>query len=115
LMKGILAGKIDRSKLHERDSRNKYPQYQGDEWEKNMQLVDKLRAIAGEVGRSVAQVSLNWILRQPGITSALCGARRPDQIRDNALASDWELTAEQLAFIEQALKDRGAAKIYPPV
>src|SRR3954447_23332873 len=81
LMKGLLAGKIPRNaKLDERDSRRKYPMYQGDEWQKNQDFVDRLREIPASAGRTVAQVVINWTFTQPGITSALCGAKRPGQI-----------------------------------
>ena len=111
LMKGLFAGKIHPGALAERDNRRKYPQYQGEEFQKNMELVERLRSIADEAGHSVAELAINWILRQPGITSAVCGARRPEQIRENAGGSDWELSAAQLAAIEQALRERGPAKV----
>ncbi|MGE3317566.1 MAG: aldo/keto reductase [Planctomycetaceae bacterium] len=40
--------------------------------------------MAKETGTTVAQVVINWTIARPGITVALCGAKRPDQIRDNA-------------------------------
>src|SRR6266480_467170 len=55
LMKGLLAGKLSRNQeLDERDSRRKYPMYQGDEWQKNQDFIDKLREIAASMGRTVA-------------------------------------------------------------
>jgi aryl-alcohol dehydrogenase-like predicted oxidoreductase len=110
-MKGLFAGKIDRAKLHSRDNRQKYPQYQGEEWLKNLELVKKLGLIAKDAGHTVAELVINWILHQPGITCALCGAKHPDQIRENAGASGWALTDAQLAAIDIALQERGPAKI----
>jgi len=72
--------------------------------------VDKLRTIAQDAGHTVVELVINWILRQPGITCAVCGARRPEQIRENAGGSDWELTDNQLDAIEEAIKQRGPAK-----
>jgi aryl-alcohol dehydrogenase-like predicted oxidoreductase len=112
LMKGLFAGKIRPEKLHPRDNRLKYPQFQGEEWQKNQELVERLRQIADAAGHSVVELAINWILRQPGITAAVCGAKRPKQVRENAKASDWELTPRQLAEIEQALTDRGPAKTW---
>lgn len=106
-LKGLLAGKMRPDRTFENDSRRKYPQFQGEEWEKNLALVENLRIIAEETGHSVAQLVLRWTLQQPGITCALCGARRPEQVRENAGGSDWELTAEQLARIEKLLAERG--------
>jgi aryl-alcohol dehydrogenase-like predicted oxidoreductase len=110
LMKGLLAGKLARDHVFaEGDTRLKYPMFQGDEWRKNQDFVDVLRGVATAAGRSVAQVVLNWTIHQPGITAALCGAKRPDQIRDNAGAMGWRLSSEQLAQIDAALAARGKA------
>ncbi|MGA2058981.1 MAG: aldo/keto reductase [Thermoguttaceae bacterium] len=111
LMKGLFAGKIRPEKLHERDNRRKYPQYQGEELQKNLELVEKLRLMAQDAGHTAVELAINWILRQPGITSAVCGAKRPEQIRENAGGSGWELSDKQLAAIEEALKQRGPAKV----
>ncbi|MDC0307684.1 MAG: aldo/keto reductase [Planctomycetaceae bacterium] len=108
LMKGLLAGKLQRD--HEfatKDGRRKYPMFHGEEWEKNQNFVDELREIANETGHSVPQVVLNWTIQRTGITAALCGAKRPEQIIDNAEAMTWELTAEHVARIDQAIKNRG--------
>jgi aryl-alcohol dehydrogenase-like predicted oxidoreductase len=111
LMKGLLAGKIRPESLQQHDNRRKYPQYQGEELQKNLELVEKLRLIAQDAGHTVVELVINWILRQPGITCAVCGARRPEQIRENAGGADWELSHKQLAIIEEAIKQRGPAKI----
>lgn len=116
LMKGLLAGHLKRDDvLPESDNRRKYPMFQGDQWQKNQDLVDRLRAIAAEAGRSVAQVVLAWTISQPGITAALCGAKRPDQIRDNAGAAGWQLTEAQRTAIDQALADRGTPVVEAPI
>src|ERR1043166_6382773 len=90
-----------------RDGRQKYAMYQGEEWQKNQDFLDELRAIAGEIERSVAQVVINWTIYQPGITVALCGAKRPAQIRDTAAAMKWKLTDDQMRRINKAIADRG--------
>jgi aryl-alcohol dehydrogenase-like predicted oxidoreductase len=116
LLKGLLAGGLRRGDvLPEGDNRRKYRMFQGDEWQKNQDLVDQLRAVAEDAGRTVAQVVIAWTIQQPGITVALCGAKRPDQIRDNAGAVGWELTQSQLAAIDRALADRGPADVESPV
>lgn len=108
LMKGLLAGKLSRDHVFDpKDGRAKYPMFQGEEWFKNQDLVDELREIAEEVGKSVSQVSINWTIHQPGITSALCGAKRAAQIEGSAGAMGWELTTEQRAKIDAALERRG--------
>ena len=108
LMKGLLAGKLPRDHVFAPgDGRAKYPMFQGQEWQRNQDLLDELRAIAAEVGRTVAQVVLNWTIHQAGITSALCGARRGWQNEENAGAAGWRLTTEQMARIDAALTRRG--------
>ncbi|WP_425400240.1 aldo/keto reductase [Aeoliella sp.] len=110
LMKGLLAGKLPRDyQFDPADSRLKYPMYQGDEWQRNQDLVDRLREIADSAGWSVPQLVTAWTLAQSGVTAALCGAKRPDQIRESAAALDVELTGVQLAEIDQALAERGEA------
>jgi len=109
LMKGLLAGKLPRDHVFDpKDGRQKYPMFHGDEWQKNHDFLDKLRPIAREVGTTVAQVVINWTFHFPGICVALCGAKRPDQIRDNAEAMTWKLTDEQRSRIDQAIIERGA-------
>jgi len=110
LAKGLLAGKMGRDHVFAPgDSRHRYPMFQGVEWERNLQLVERLRPIAIECGKTVAQLVVNWTIGQPGITAALCGARLPHQIAETAGAADWELDPRQRAAIEQALAERGPA------
>jgi aryl-alcohol dehydrogenase-like predicted oxidoreductase len=108
LMKGLLAGKLPRDHVFAPgDGRAKYPMFQGDEWRKTQDLLDELRTIAADAGRTVSQLVINWTIHRPGITTALCGAKRPDQLRENAGALGWQLNAEQLARIDAALVRRG--------
>lgn len=116
LMKGLLAGKLSREHVFPaEDGRAKYPMFQGDEWQKNQDFLDVLRSLAAEIGRSVAQIVINWTLQQPGITAALCGAKRAYQIRETAGAMDFTLSAEQLRQIEQAITARGPVVTRPAV
>lgn len=108
LMKGLLAGKLRRTDPPTAgDSRWKYAAFQGDEWQKNHDLLDRLRAIATASGRTVAQLVIAWTVAQPGITAALCGAKRPDQIAETAQAGEQALTDEERAQIAEALVARG--------
>ncbi len=115
LMKGLLTGKIGRDQVFgPDDSRSKYPMFQGEERRRNLDLVDRLRDIARAAGRTVTQLVINWTIRQPGITTALCGAKRPEQIRECAGASGWELTAQQREEIDRAIRERGSADVQLP-
>lgn len=109
LMKGLLAGKLARNHVFDpRDGRKKYPMFQGDEWNRNQDFLDELRALASEWNVTVPQLVLNWTIQQPGIDIALCGAKRPDQIRDNAAALNWKLSPAQLQRIDLAIAARGS-------
>lgn len=114
LLKGLLAGGLRREHVFAAgDGRAKYPMFQGREWQRNMDLVERLKDIAAGVrvpaGRpcSVAQLVVNWTIRQRGVTAALCGAKRPEQIRETAGAMGWPMSAETLAEIDAALAERG--------
>lgn len=116
LVKGLLAGKLRRDHVFgTNDSRHKYPQFQGDEWQKNHDLLDRLRPIAAAAGHTMAELVINWTIHQPGIAAALCGAKRPEQIRETAGGSGWRLTEEQFAAIDRALAERGTPAVRMPV
>jgi aryl-alcohol dehydrogenase-like predicted oxidoreductase len=108
LMKGLLAGKLDRNhRFADGDGRAKYPMFQGEEWEKNQDFVEELRAIAADHARTVAQLVVAWTAQQPGITSVLCGAKRAYQIEETAGALGWTLDQTTIQRIDQALHRRG--------
>lgn len=109
LMKGLLAGKLPRNHVFDpRDGRQKLPIFQGEDWERTHDLLDVLRRIASEAGMTVSQLVINWTIQQPGITGALCGAKRPDQIIENAAAMNYRLSSQQLAEIDAAIAVRRA-------
>jgi glycerol dehydrogenase-like iron-containing ADH family enzyme len=66
--------------------------------------VDSLREAAAGRGVSVAEVSINWVLAQEGITSALIGTTKPENLVKNAMVADWELSADELAKINESFK-----------
>lgn len=116
LMKGLLAGKLPREHVFSpADGRAKYPMFQGNEWQKNQDFLDVLRALADSIGKTVAQIVINWTLQQPGITAALCGAKRAYQIEETAGAMAFKLTEDQLQQIDQAIAARGTVLTRPAV
>ncbi|MDA0284595.1 MAG: aldo/keto reductase, partial [Planctomycetota bacterium] len=77
LMKGLLAGKLSRDhQFNEKDGRQKYPMFHGEEWDRNHDFIDRLREIADGLGRSVPDMVIAWTIQRHGITAALCGAKR---------------------------------------
>lgn len=112
LMKGLLAGKLTREHVFQPgDGRAKYPMFQGAEWQRNQDFVDQLRRVAAELGRTVADVVINWTIHRSGVTAALCGAKRPEQIAETAAAMNWKLDDDCLRRIDQALAQRGEPKV----
>ncbi len=108
LMKGLLAGHLAREHVFDpKDGRRKYPMFNGDEWQKNQDFLDVVRAMSVEIGQPVSQIVLNWTIQRHGITVALCGAKRADQIRENAEAMTWSLTELQISRINAAIAARG--------
>ncbi len=69
-----------------------------------LERVQLLQPIAAELGITMAQLALAWVLREPNIASAIIGASRPEQVVDNAAASGIELGAEILRRIDAALE-----------
>lgn len=104
LSHGLLTGTY---RPDESDLRSNYlPRFQGGNMEANLALVERLRKVADELGVTVAQLAIAWVLAQGrghGDIVALIGARRPQRITEALTAGELELKAEDLAAIEQAV------------
>jgi 1-deoxyxylulose-5-phosphate synthase len=70
-----------------------------------LERVQLLQPIADELGLTMAQLALAWVLREPNVASAIVGASRPAQLEDNVGASGVELGPEILRQIDEALGD----------
>jgi aryl-alcohol dehydrogenase-like predicted oxidoreductase len=70
-----------------------------------LERIQLLQPIADELGLTMAQLALAWVLREPNVASAIVGASRPQQLEDNVGASGVELSAEILGRIDEALGD----------
>jgi aryl-alcohol dehydrogenase-like predicted oxidoreductase len=70
--------------------------------ERNWRTLDVVGEISEETGRSYAQIALNWLLRQEGVTAPIIGARGLEQLEDNLGAAGWELSPEQVARLDRA-------------
>lgn len=70
--------------------------------ERNTRILTVLERIAGEMGRSMAQVALNWCVNRPGIAAAIVGASRLSQLDDNLAALDFTIPAEFRSELEGA-------------
>jgi aryl-alcohol dehydrogenase-like predicted oxidoreductase len=70
-----------------------------------LERVQRLRAVADELGLSMAQLALAWVLREENVASAIIGASRPEQVEDNAGASGVKLEPGTLSRIDEILGD----------
>jgi aryl-alcohol dehydrogenase-like predicted oxidoreductase len=68
-----------------------------------LETVQRLQPVAERLGITMAQLALAWVLREDAVASAIVGASRPEQVRDNASASGIELDPETLAEIDRTL------------
>ncbi len=99
---GWLSGKYQRGMALPEDTRVGQATKHGwsENWdayntERTWAVIDELVAVAGETGKSAAQVALNWVKDQPGVTSPIIGVRNMAQLDDNLGAVDWKLSEEQ--------------------
>lgn len=70
-----------------------------------LRAVQQLQPVASDVGLSLAQLAVAWVLQNPGVSAAIIGASRPDQVRDNAVAAGVTLEQDVLDKIDEVLGD----------
>ncbi|MCM3039966.1 aldo/keto reductase family protein [Paenibacillus motobuensis] len=105
LAQGLLTGKYTSASDIPEDSRAaKLDWVRKGITEEKIAKVKQLEGIAAELGISVGNLALAWILRQSNVASALVGASRPEQVTENAKASGIELSEDVLNRIEEILK-----------
>jgi aryl-alcohol dehydrogenase-like predicted oxidoreductase len=103
---GRLTGKIRRGQPLPKGSRLQSPAMIGrgpqvpDEY--LYRVIDALEAVGKEVGKTVPQVALNWLLGRPSISSVIVGARNEEQLKQNLGAVGWKLSAEQVKKLDDA-------------
>ncbi|MDR0343495.1 MAG: aldo/keto reductase family protein [Nocardiopsaceae bacterium] len=71
-----------------------------------LERVERLRPVADEAGLSLAQLAVAWVLQHPGVSAAIIGATRPEQVRENVKASGVRLAPELMARIDEILGTR---------
>ena len=114
LSRGLLSGNWSKERAKEGDMRRGLPRFQGENLDKNLSLIEALRAIAKEKGVTVSQLSIAWVLAAGGDVVPLMGARRRDQLRDALGALEIQLSKEDLQRIENAVpKNSVAGERYP--
>jgi aryl-alcohol dehydrogenase-like predicted oxidoreductase len=107
LKQGVLTGKYLPGQAPPADSRAAHERMgaflQGRVNDAVLAGVQRLRPIARELGLTLSQLALAWVLRRPEVASAIVGASRPAQIEENARASGVKLAADVVARIEAAV------------
>ncbi|HZE99371.1 MAG TPA: aldo/keto reductase [Planctomycetota bacterium] len=106
---GSLTGKIRRNQAPPAGSRaEKMDFVVSSKSEKLHQIVDVLEEVARELGKTIAQVALNWVLHRPTVSSVIVGARNEEQLRQNLGAMGWKLGEAQRAKLDAASEQRPA-------
>ncbi|RMF95875.1 MAG: aldo/keto reductase [Candidatus Schekmanbacteria bacterium] len=100
---GILTGKYKkRPSFAGNDARSFfYPFYKEPYWSKTQELLKEMEKIANKYDRPLSHIAINWIRQQEGITSALVGAKNASQAKSNAQAAEWQLSADELAYLSE--------------
>lgn len=100
LASGLLTGKHSRGAKPTGEGRMEFVAERGfvDLSARAFDIVDAVKSVAAEIGRSPAQVALNWVVRKGAIP--ILGARKLAQLRDNLASIEFELTADQVARLD---------------
>ncbi|RYD95547.1 MAG: aldo/keto reductase, partial [Sphingomonadales bacterium] len=64
-----------------------------------IEKVEKLQSFATERGHSIVELAFSWLVSQPFVASVIAGATKPEQIKANAAAANWELTADDFKTV----------------
>jgi len=101
---GILSGKYtERPEFDdEKDNRSGfYPFFSEENWPYVQELVTLLKDIAADYDKTPAQISINWAINRPGVTTALVGAKSEKQASENAAAADFNLNDEEMELLTE--------------
>jgi len=115
LGRGFLSGRIrSADDLDPDDFRRINPRFQGENFDRNLELVERVREVAEEKGVTPAQLALAWVLRQGEDIVPIPGTKRTRYLEENAAAVEVELGEDDLARIEEAFpKGATAGDRYP--
>lgn len=116
LSRGLLSGNWNSNRIFaSSDKRAKSPRFIPGNLEKNLALVDALRAIAAEKNASIAHLAIAWVLSQGEDVIPLIGARKPEQLKESIGAMEVELTPNDAKRIEEIISPELVAGEYYPV
>jgi len=110
LGRGFLTGRIQSPEdFEEGDFRSNSPRFQGENFQKNLELVERVREIASEKNVTPGQLALAWLLHQGEDIVPIPGTKRREYLEENAAASGIGLTEEDLSRIEEVAPAGAAA------
>jgi aryl-alcohol dehydrogenase-like predicted oxidoreductase len=102
---GLLSGKYRRGEQPAAGTRLSLDRYQrwlnAAPWD----TIEALEAFGAERGHSLLEVAIAGLAAQPAVTSVIAGATSPEQLRENAKAGSWQLTPDDLAALDQVLRE----------
>lgn len=105
LMSGLLTGKYRKGKPIPQNTRvAKYERYAKLLTDENLDKVEALTEFAESRGRTLLELAFSWLLAHRAVASVIAGATSAQQVRDNAAAADWTLTAADLEEIDSLLR-----------
>ena len=115
LGRGFLSGRVTSpDDLEPDDFRRRNPRFQGENFDRNLELVERVREIAEEKDVTPAQLALAWVLHQGDDIVPIPGTKRAHYLEENARAAEVELSDEDLARIEDAFpKGATSGERYP--
>lgn len=102
LSRGFLTGDI-KSPEDLKDNRPNMPRFQGENFYKNLELVEQIKALAAQKGCTPTQLALAWVLAQDEHIVAIPGTKRISKLEENIAAEDVQLTAGELESIEKMM------------
>ncbi|QDU55348.1 aldo/keto reductase [Aeoliella mucimassa] len=103
LAQGLLTGKYNHtSKFAAGDRRNRYPNFQGEAFQRNLKVVEVVKEVAKRYSKTPAQVAIRWLLDTESVGVVLFGAKTESQVDDNLGGSDWSLEEHDYNRLNQA-------------
>ena len=106
LAKGLLSGRYRPGhRFPSDDQRSSTSYFSGEAFKRTFEVNQRLKGWAADHGRDLVQLAIAWTLAHPAVTSALAGAKTPEQVNHNAKAADWRLTHKDLQEIDEIQGD----------
>jgi aryl-alcohol dehydrogenase-like predicted oxidoreductase len=104
LARGLLTGKYSREPTFtDNDVRHSDGNFRGERFQRNLAMLERLKAIAYPRGKTLAQLAIRWCLSHPAVTVAIVGAKRAAQVEENVGGAGWRLSEEELQKIDRIL------------